>query len=593
MRIQLQTILHPQTDVCNIPELYYHQKDRQKDYDGYFNLFYIEKWVKYTNYKEFYLELGLKGYQQLVIYHDDDATDNYILEPETKKNYSFRLPFDQYTAGTFWFSLIEADTVGEKWVSGLITGELEDEAVRPIKIGIDICTFQREEYVQKTLEKLQKRIFDQENLQVSSNVEVYIIDNARTLKGNETIQLLIQKMNEKVHIIANKNAGGSGGFTKGMLEVLRNKEKKKFTHVLLMDDDAVTEPDTLVRLYGFLSGLKDEWKNMTVGGTLLQLEHPERLFCAGEWWQDGYTVPGPCYDLDLRTRKNAASRGLTKPENEFALYSGWWCCCYSLNVVTQDNMPMPFFIHQDDIEYGMRNHEYGITFLNGVCVWHRDVEMSMPGSNIYYDVRNTLVHMALRETKKKAALKYVIRRFAGSIRRLRYKDVQLVCLGIADFFEGSKFFYMNDPEQLHKKIMGMAEKAMNWEKLCERLTEAERNSAETQIQALKDASEADQTVQIGQVQLKGVKVIQVRDHAASNFRYHKVVLYDLANEKFMLFQREHILAFKQSIEFGKLMMKLFWQYEKYAKEFRAGMKNFKSISTWDAYLQMKTDNEKE
>ena len=598
MRIQLQTILHPENDVCNVQELYYHQSSGQREYDGYFNLFYIEKWLKYTNYKEYYLELELKGYKQLIVYHDDDVTGSYSLEPETKKKYCFRLPSDQYAAGVFWFSLVEADTVGEKWVSGSVTGELEDEAVRPVKIGIDICTFRREEYVRKTLEKLQKRIFSQEDLQVSSKIEVYIVDNARTLKDHEKIQLLVQQMSEKVHIIGNKNAGGSGGFTRGMMEVLGKKAEKKFTHVLLMDDDAVTEPDTLVRLYGFLSGLKDEWKTMTVGGTLLQLERPERLFCAGEWWKDGYTVSGSCSDLDLRTRKNAASRGLTAAENEFALYSGWWCCCYSLDVVTPDNLPMPFFIHQDDIEYGMRNHEHGITFLNGVCVWHRDVEMSMPGSNIYYDVRNTLVHMALRKTGKKAALKCVIRRFVGSIRRLRYKDVQLVCLGMEHFFEGSQFFYRNDPEQLHKKIMGMAEKSMTWEKLSEKLTEAERKSVEAQIQALKAASGAGQAgpagqAETGQIRLNGVKVVQVRDHAASNFRHHKVVLYDPANEKFMLFQRERLLALKQSVEFGKLVMKLFLQYGKYAEEFRNGMNGFRKVSEWEGYLQeRKNGNER-
>lgn len=583
MRIQLQSILHPRVDVCDVSELYYHEKCGQKDYDGYFNLFYIEKWLKYTNYKEVYLELELKGYQQLAVYHDDEKTDSYGLEPETQKTYCFRLPFDQYTTGVFWFSLTEAemDSKGERYVSGFITGELDEKNIRPVKIGIDICTFRREEYVQKTLEKLQKRVFSQENLQVSSKAEVYIIDNARTLEANEAIQQLSKQMKETVHIVSNRNVGGSGGFTRGMIEILQSKAEKKFTHVLLMDDDAVSEPDTLVRLHGFLSGLKEEWKTMTVGGTLLQLEHPEHLFCAGEWWRDGYTVPGPCYDLDLRVRKNAASRGLIVPENEFGLYSGWWCCCYSLDTVTADDMPLPFFIHQDDIEYGMRNSKHGITFLNGVCVWHRDVEMSMPGSNMYYDVRNTLVHMALRKTDKKAALKYVIKRFVGSIRRLRYKDVQLVCLGIRHFFEGSKFFYKNDPEQLHKKIMSMAEKALNWEALSQKLSEAERISVETQIQMLKTGPGENEKRQTSS---NDVKVVQIRDHAASNFRYPKVVLYDPANEKFMLFQREHSLAVKECVEFVELLIKLFLQYQKYAKEFRTGMEAFKRVSAWDAYL---------
>ena len=46
--IQLQSILFPSSNVCQVEELYFHrydqaQKGERIDFDGYFNLFYIEK----------------------------------------------------------------------------------------------------------------------------------------------------------------------------------------------------------------------------------------------------------------------------------------------------------------------------------------------------------------------------------------------------------------------------------------------------------------------------------------------------------------------------------------------------------------------
>ena len=50
----------------------------------------------------------------------------------------------------------------------------------------------------------------------------------------------------------------------------------------------------------------------------------------------------------------------------------------SLDVVTRDNLPIPLFLHHDDIEYGIRNQAHGIAFLNGIGVWHKGFEQTFP-----------------------------------------------------------------------------------------------------------------------------------------------------------------------------------------------------------------------
>ena len=66
--VQLQSILFPDSHVCQVEELYFHrynqiQETERIDFDGYFNLFYIEKRKKYTQIEELSLQLTLYGYK--------------------------------------------------------------------------------------------------------------------------------------------------------------------------------------------------------------------------------------------------------------------------------------------------------------------------------------------------------------------------------------------------------------------------------------------------------------------------------------------------------------------------------------------------
>ena len=67
--VQLQSILFPDSHVCQVEELYFHrynqiQETERIDFDGYFNLFYIEKRKKYTQIEELSLQLTLYGYKE-------------------------------------------------------------------------------------------------------------------------------------------------------------------------------------------------------------------------------------------------------------------------------------------------------------------------------------------------------------------------------------------------------------------------------------------------------------------------------------------------------------------------------------------------
>lgn len=160
-------------------------------------------------------------------------------------------------------------------------------------------------------------------------------------------------------------------------------------------------------------------------------------------------------NLDVREYENATRENLITTKLEKTLYSGWWCCCYSLNVIREDNLPIPLFLHHDDIEFGLRNQKNGIVFLNGISVWHRYFEDLPPGSNLYYDIRNDLIEITQqydRKTAKKYLWSFYWKRLAVRVARNKKDEVYWAIQGANDFLKGSEWLWKQDPEQLHKKI---------------------------------------------------------------------------------------------------------------------------------------------
>ncbi len=81
-------------------------------------------------------------------------------------------------------------------------------------------------------------------------------------------------------------------------------------------------------------------------------------------------------------------------ENEGAEYGGWWFACYPMEFV-EKNRPLPFFLHCDDVEYGLRHGGTPI-ILNGIQVWHETYEYRQSAVMAYYDTRNALIVNRLR-----------------------------------------------------------------------------------------------------------------------------------------------------------------------------------------------------
>ncbi len=585
MEVQLQSILRPSKDICDIAALYYHRYADRIELDGYFNLFYIEKRKAYTTIERLFLSIRSKGYGSLLVYHDREEIDKIVLEAEKEKSYKIELPYQRYQDGVFWVAATVAEGAARERQSGgshdgdvlcddrgtqghdgddtrilegMFVADVEDRAVRPVGIGIDICTYRREPYVSRNLTLLKERILERQELDVSSHVRIYVVDNGKTLEQHKEIWQTVADSAGRIQIFPNKNAGGAGGFTRGMLEILREKEAHHLTHVLLMDDDVVVEPDTLVRLYGLLKTLKPEWEDAAVGGVLMREDHPHILFCAGEVWENG-VISNPQKNLDVRDFDTAVCPYLTGVGNEYDWYSGWWCCCFSLNVVKEDDLPLPVFIHRDDIEYVLRNQKKGLLFLNGIGVWHKGFELTFGGSTLYYDIRNELITIALHGTgnKKRVALRFVMRALTVAAIRMRYQDAEIVYRGFLDFLKGPSWLWKQDPVRTNDKIRQSASQYVPVEEIIERLPEEEAADLQRQLDAFWADLSMDRVVETPKQKEKAswihfvtfngfllphdrtrIKMLTSLDPPWDVFRKKKVVWYEPGSKKALLVQRD-------------------------------------------------------
>ena len=432
--MRLQNIRFPEPDICREEELYFHRNGEWIDFNGYFNLFYIEKRKKYTNQETLTLHLEVGDCQAVRLMHDETMIREIELSGQPEP-LTLEFPYQEIDKGVFWFSVkpgISSKSAVPQ-LSGWYEGKCQEE--KPVRIAAVVCTFKREPYVLRNLKSVLRFLERPEN--ASMNLCYWLVDNGRTLSEHEEISRLADQHPDTIRIIPNRNVGGAGGFTRGMIEAIEEKERLGLTHVQMMDDDAVMDPELFVRAYGFLGMRKDEWEDITLGGSLWREDFPYIQQAAGEWFKE-FVVQNDFPLADLRDFHVCTDKYMCEAVHKNMPYSGWWCCCMSLNLVRPDNLPIPLFLHHDDIEFGIRNQKAGIVFLNGFGVWHKGFELTFTGVNTYYDVRNTLITTALNEQERSQTeiLKWIWKCITVDIIEFRYGEMRLAYQAFYDFCRG-------------------------------------------------------------------------------------------------------------------------------------------------------------
>lgn len=146
-----------------------------------------------------------------------------------------------------------------------------------VKIALNICTFQREEFIHRNLSLLQASdFFNPDNPQYYGRLHIFVVDNGSSLQLPESLY---------VHCIYNRNTGGSGGFQRGIEEI--RKRNEGFTHVIFMDDDVAFDISSFYLLFDFLSGVGEADRDRPVAGRMFCMDDPYIQYTAAEKWNRG------------------------------------------------------------------------------------------------------------------------------------------------------------------------------------------------------------------------------------------------------------------------------------------------------------------
>ena len=467
-RLLLQRIVLPEYHTFYVPELCYHCRTLpgdmfQVDFDGYLNLFYIEKHRKYTALTDVYLELKLEGWDELLLMQDRNILQTIPLQKETEEKIHIEFPYQKAEKGVFWFTLRRRGSKESLEVTGVSGGIYGVSSIRrEVNLAVDICTFRREAYVQRNLQLILEQVL-RSPWEAGKHICVFLADNGNTLSEHKEIQALVEKSEGRFRVFPNHNTGGAGGFTRGMLEVLRWNEETKdaaakeqaFTHILVMDDDATIHPELFFRLYGFLACLKEEYRELRIGGAMMREDFPWIKHVCGEIYHD-FRAERPEQTRDMRAYENCVTDQMLGTDGEYMQYSGWWCCCYAVSLLEKKLLSLPFFIRYDDMSFERARLSYGIVFLNGIHVWHRGFELTFAGANTYYDVRNGLIHAAVFEPEQKLGreLRWLLTYLFSMIAEYRYAEAELVIRGLSDYLKGPEWLYQTDPDILQRELGG-------------------------------------------------------------------------------------------------------------------------------------------
>ncbi|RYP99087.1 glycosyl transferase family 2 [Bifidobacterium pseudolongum subsp. globosum] len=262
-------------------------------------------------------------------------------------------------------------------------------------LSIAITTFNRAPYCLNQL----KAIAADANVRGRLDT-IYCTDQGTDLVRDEPDFTAVAKdLGSQLTYVRQRNMGGSGGFARGMYETVK---AGKSDYTLLLDDDAISEPESIMRAVQFADYCT---RPTIVGGGMFHLDNRTMLYTLGERYNRAsyWTQPaaGLEYNHDFATQPLRNSPKLhRRADSDF---NGWWMCLIPTQIMREIGLAQPLFIKFDDVDYGLRaeDHGYHTVCLPGVAVWHQAWHAKDPSRTWegYYLYRNHWICSLLHCTK--------------------------------------------------------------------------------------------------------------------------------------------------------------------------------------------------
>lgn len=357
----------------------------------YFNAFPASYWRRWTELKSVTLRITTEGAGMVVVYKSNargviQRVDAKVLEGAETVTFDLTLaPFGD--GGWYWFdltatksdlTLVEADWLGD------IQPRLGEAGG---KATVQITTMNKVQYCIDNIRSLGNNLDALETVK-----EILIVDQGtEKVQDHPDFEEVVAPLAGKFRIINQANLGGSGGFARGMFESVNNGSD----YVMLLDDDVVVEPESILRLITFA----DYCKNPTiVGGHMFDMYDRSVLHAFGEVvnpWRTFYDKPHEDMSLGHDLGRNNLRSTHWMHRRVDVDYNGWWMCLIPTEVINKIGLSFPLFLKWDDAEYGLRAKEAGVATVSfpGAALWHvswQDKDDSV-GWQAYFHERNRLI----------------------------------------------------------------------------------------------------------------------------------------------------------------------------------------------------------
>lgn len=446
------------------------------DFTTFFNAISVKKWREYTVAHDFFLHLEVRGAACTVIQTRTHAFSWYSEEvPEVqailKKRSDWQtidLPLAVQDADVCIAFKLLCDGPVEIRNSYYYTN-VEAGQIRPVELALCTTTFKKEEFIERNIGLVKSQILDSSD-QIAKHFFMHVVDNGRTLDA--------ERLEGKgVAIHPNPNVGGAGGFARGMIESMR--QEPRATHVLLMDDDVVVSPESIIRTYNMLSLANDEYADAFVSGAMMNLDEPYIR------WEDmGYAgSDGAFHPLKSVLRVDVlhdmvANETFDVPsylpdfEDQEQHYAAWWYCVIPMTQIDKNGLPLPIFVRGDDAEYSLRCKPKFIT-MNGICIWHVSFHMRYsPAQERYQMVRNVFIDSFTTGFAPMSNFMGKFREYVQwELQKFNYTNAELAIKGFEDFLKGPQWIMQPVAEQAFMAANRESEQLLPLEELIEQARE--------------------------------------------------------------------------------------------------------------------------
>jgi galactofuranosylgalactofuranosylrhamnosyl-N-acetylglucosaminyl-diphospho-decaprenol beta-1,5/1,6-galactofuranosyltransferase len=355
---------------------------------------------------------------------------------------------DNYTATGVNIKTITKDRL---FIEGFLA--TDTPGLRETVLAIIVCTFNNEIRVAETINKL-IRNSDLKKRQMT----IFLVDNGRTLNPDEFDD-------SRIRLILNRNVGGSGGFTRGLMAAL---DEGGFTHALFMDDDIDLFPESIIRLMSFWDYAMVD---VAVSGILMDIDNRHILYESGAKYC-GIKKGAFSFHDHFFFSTVSINKGLdvSNPDNLKNLlnktsidYGGFWFFSFPVEMVRSIGFPLPVFKTIDDMEFGIRMTRDGknkIICLPGIAVWHRTFDKLGHPMDIYFYLRNHLILHAIHF--KPAYYRIVIASFAYLADKYRksacLSTIHFCLTALRDFYKGPVFIKQTKPELILENTLAQNKK---------------------------------------------------------------------------------------------------------------------------------------